>query len=243
MLSAVRIKAPKKPTAIMIMIHGLGDSGENYQFLSDLFHKQEEFKQISFIFPNAPIQPVSINGGFPMPSWFDILQLGQGSDLTPTSTASPTGEMKFDANSFWDSYKNVEQLIRYESESTGIPFSRIVIGGFSQGGALALAAGAFFKEKLAGILALSSSFPINSKEYLSENYQISDVNKSTCFFQGHGDMDQVIPSRFGKLASEAFKEKGFKNYNFKEYIGLDHGMSNEEMKDVSNFLSTTLPPI
>ncbi|GME90405.1 hypothetical protein B5S28_g4238 [[Candida] boidinii] len=240
MLSAVRIKAPKKPTAIMIMMHGLGDSGENYQFFSDLFHRQEEFKQISFIFPNAPIQPVSINNGFPMPSWFDILQLGQGLD---PNTSSPTGEMKFDANSFWDSYKKVEQLIKYESETTGIPYNRIVIGGFSQGGALALATGAFFKEKLAGILSLSSSFPINSKEYLSEKYEILDINKSTNFFQGHGDMDQVIPSKFGKLTSDAFKDNGFKNYNFKEYIGLDHGMSNEELKDVSNFLSKTLPPI
>ncbi|CDK24113.1 unnamed protein product [Kuraishia capsulata CBS 1993] len=218
MLSAVRVPASTATaTATVIMIHGLGDSGNGWKFLADMAHSSPRFKNVRFVFPNAPEIPITVNGGMKMPGWFDIAEFGKESNT--------------DAEGFINSCGVIQDLIQYELDH-GIKGEKIIVGGFSQGAALALATGALSDVKLGGIVGLSGFVPCKEKvQELAKN-----TNFATPIFMGHGDADPVISHRYGQLTSEFYKQLGFKDLDFKTYPHQGHTAGDEELADLFEFL-------
>lgn len=213
---AVTIAPKDNHTATVFFLHGLGDTGHGWAAgFEDI---QEGY--IKYSCPNAPIQPVTLNAGMRMPSWFDITSLNfQGPE---------------DEEGLKKSSNQLKTLIA-EEEKLGIPAERIVIGGFSQGGAVALYTALTMDKKIGGCIILSSWLPLHQK--------IKDEikgNKSYPVFQGHGNADPVVNFNFGMMTSTELK-KIFSNYTFNTYAGMGHSSSPKEMKDVKEFLQKALP--
>ncbi|XP_013380529.1 acyl-protein thioesterase 1 [Lingula anatina] len=217
---AVVVQSSIKQTATVIFLHGLGDTGHGW---SEIFARQARIPYIKYILPNAPIQPVTLNAGFKMPSWFDIR------GLSPDSPEDAEGIKKAAAS--------LEELIEAE-EKAGIPSDRIVIGGFSQGGAVALYASLSHRKPLAGILGLSAWLPLHKQI----PGVVSEANKNIKILQCHGTADPVVPFKWGQMTHEALKTIT-PNADFKQYAGVMHSSSEQEMEDVKSFLESTLPPV
>ncbi|KAG7886433.1 hypothetical protein KL938_000086 [Ogataea parapolymorpha] len=222
-MSVSRVSA-LKPTASMIIIHGLGDSSDGWKFFADLLHRQEQFRHINVILPNAPVIPVTVCNGMPTSSWFDLTRF-------PIDR-----KVEEDPVSFWKSVDEIKQLVETEVKN-GIPSNRIVVGGFSQGAALSLAVGATCNRTLAGIVALSGFCPVEKS--LKDKVQTTNLN--TPVFFGHGDRDPVVPIAAARHAVDVYKKAGLQNIEFKEYRGMEHSSSPEEMADLMRFLGQTIP--
>lgn len=163
------------------------------------------------ICPTAPTMPVTLNAGFRMPSWFDLKTL----DMYGPE----------DADGILAATKNVQQLIQTEI-SAGISPNRIIVGGFSQGGALALHAGLTFSEPLGGIIGLSCWLPLHKTFPAAKK-----TADSVPIFQCHGEVDPVVPYKFGQLSHYSLKTF-MTNAQFASYKDLSHSSSPEEMSDV-----------
>lgn len=175
------------------------------------------------ICPTAPTMPVTLNAGFRMPSWFDLktLDMYGPEDMAGIQLAT----------------KNIQQLIQTEI-SAGISANRIIIGGFSQGGALALHAGLTFSEPLGGIIGLSCWLPLH-KSFPAARKTADSVP----IFQCHGEIDPVVPYKFGQLSHYSLKTF-MVNAQFVTYKDLSHSSSQEEMNDVQvNLHFYTLPNV
>lgn len=218
-MAPVVISPSGKHTATLIFCHGLGDTGHGWaSTLADV--RQGHVK---IICPTADTMPVTLNSGFQMPAWFDLFSL------------DPTGQE--DDRGIEKSKQIITNLIEQEINN-GIDPSRIVLGGFSQGGALALYTGLTGKFKLSGIIALSCWLPLHKTFPGALNTSNSDVP----ILQAHGDCDPVVPYRWGQMTSTAMK--GFvKSHEFKTYKGLAHSSGSAELQDIRQFLVTRLPPI
>lgn len=209
-------------------MHGLGDTGYVQQLCGIFVHinikicvlcrhgwssalaaVRPPFMKV--ICPTAPTQPVSLNAGFRMPSWFDLKTLDIGGPEDEPGIRSARD--------------NIHGMINKEL-SAGIPANRIVLGGFSQGGALALYSALTFEQPLAGVVALSCWLPLH-KQFPSAKISSDEVP----IFQAHGDYDPVVPYKFGQLSASLLKSF-MKNVTFKTYSGLSHSSSDEEMNDV-----------
>lgn len=163
------------------------------------------------ICPTAPTMPVTLNAGFRMPSWFDLKTL----DMYGPE----------DVNGIQEASKNVQQLIQAEI-AAGISSNRIIVGGFSQGGALALYAGLTFNQPLGGIVGLSCWLPLH-KTFPSAK----QTDSSVPIFQCHGEIDPVVPYKFGQLSHYSLKTF-MTHAQFVSYKDLSHSSSQEEMNDV-----------
>lgn len=218
-LPVIRISAKAQPTASIIIAHGLGDTGEGWTFLPQIL----DMPHINYIFPNAPTKPLSVAGGQMVPQWFDIFEFG-----------NPNA--KQDSVGYWESVDKINSLID-EEISNGIPRERIIVGGFSQGAAVALGVAATYKKKIGGFLILSGFFPAMN----SVSSRIVDTNKTTKLFHGHGTVDPVISIGYGRTAAADFKSLGFTNYNLNEYPGMAHSTNNEELLHIRSFIEDILP--
>jgi len=216
------IEASTKHTATIIFLHGLGDTGEGWSY--ELSRIKPSYAKL--VCPTASKNPVTINFGMRMPSWFDIRSLDK----------SDNNE---DVEGIKKASQDIVDLIKKEIEGSdgkpGIPASRIVLGGFSQGGALSLYTGLTGPFALAGVVSLSGYLPASS----SIDWQ--SIQKPTVF-QCHGDSDPVVPYQFGILTSKALQTH-LSNPTFKTYSGLGHSSSEEELKDVKNFLKERIPEV
>lgn len=166
---------------------------------------------------------VTLNFGMRMNSWFDLRSLNPNDPEDEEGIVSAS--------------KRIHQLIE-EQEKQGVPHDRIILGGFSQGGALALYAAFTYPKKLAGVVALSCWLPLHQKVPTL----ISETNKSLPVLQCHGDSDFVVPVQWGAMSSQVmstFLDKS--HYNFKIYPNLSHSSSSAELNDVINFIRTNLP--
>lgn len=218
MSAPVVIASSAQQTATVIFMHGLGDTGHGWA--SALSSIRSSY--IKYICPTAPIMPVTLNGGCRMPSWFDLYSL----DISAPEDAEG---IKRAANS-------IHQLIDQE-EKNGIQSNRIILGGFSQGGALALYSALRYPKPLAGIMVLSSWVPLH------KDFPDAAIgNRDTPVIQCHGDSDPLVPPQLGQLASEMMK-KFMKNVDFKLYSGMAHSSCDEEMTDIKTFIDQHLPPI
>nr|CAI5839907.1 unnamed protein product [Callosobruchus analis] len=175
---------------------------------------------VKVICPTANTMPVTLNGGYRMPSWFDLKTLDE---------SGPEDEPGIKAAA-----KQVHTLIDSEI-SAGIAADRIVVGGFSQGGALALYSMLTYPKKLAGVVALSCWLPI-AKTFPAAKKSPDDVP----VFQCHGDCDPIVPYKWGQMTASVLKTM-LNNVDFKTYQGVGHTSSDQELMDMKQFLEKYLP--
>ncbi|KAK3671501.1 hypothetical protein LTR78_008600 [Recurvomyces mirabilis] len=226
--AALVVPALKRHTSTVIVAHGLGDSGAGWMFLAEQWRMKDKFPETKFILPNAPQIPITINMGMRMPGWYDIADF---SSLAETRSEDETGIMR--------SQKVFHTLIEEEIKA-GIPSERIVLGGFSQGGAMSLLAGVTNPTKLGGIFGLSCYLLLREK--VQSLVPAENPNKATPIFMGHGDADPVVRYTWGQQTAAKLKEWGW-NVDFRTYRGLPHSAAPEEIDDLERYLNERIPPL
>ncbi|KAL7620999.1 hypothetical protein AAE478_008310 [Parahypoxylon ruwenzoriense] len=208
--------AAAKHTATVIFVHGLGDTGYGWATAVENWRRRQRLDEVKFILPHAPRIPVT---AFALSGKVDDIRKDQ------------------DEKGILQSREYFNELIQAEIDSS-IPASRIVLGGFSQGGAISLFSGLTAKVKLAGIVALSSYLPLDSK--FADFAKESDLNHQTPILMCHGDADQVVPFGLGKISFEVLKSQNF-NIAMKVYPDMPHSACVEELDEVVGFLRARLP--
>jgi phospholipase/carboxylesterase len=219
MLPCIELETSPNPTCSVIWLHGLGADGNDFVPIIPELHLPEN-PAIRFIFPSAPSMPVTVNGGYVMPAWYDII----GRNLMDQE----------DADGIKRSAASIIELIEREVER-GIDYRHIALAGFSQGCAMALYIGLRLAHPLAGIVALSGYLPLA----LSLNIERHSANQSTPIFMAHGTYDPVV-SLDRAQASHALLEKLGYHVDWNEYP-MEHSVNHEELKDISRFLQEVLP--
>ncbi len=215
---AVEVETGAKPTAAVIWLHGLGADGHDFEpIVPELVRPGE--RALRFVFPHAPIRPVTLNGGFAMRAWYDIVSLER---------RGPEDEAGIRA-----SQAAVEALIRREN-SRGIASGRIVLAGFSQGGGLALFAGTRYGEKLAGIMGLSCYLLLAGRL----GAERSTANQATPIFLAHGLQDPIIAPALGEQARTALEAAGYP-VEWHTYA-MPHSVSPAEVADIAQWLRRVL---
>ena len=212
-LETIEIETGAKPGAAVIWLHGLGADGRDFEpIVPEL--RLPASKPVRFIFPNAPQRPVTINMGMRMPAWYDILQLGGGAE---------------DESGIRESQAQIEQLMARE-KTRGVPANRIVLAGFSQGGAIALQTSLRQPERLAGVMALSTYLPLGAK--LAAERQA--INSDLPIFMAHGTFDPMIPMLRAAQSRDALLALGYP-VEWREYL-MPHSVCPEEIADIAAFL-------
>lgn len=217
-LDGVIQEAPGEHKATIIWLHGLGDSGNGFAPIAPEL-KLPDSLGVKFIFPHAPIRPVTINNGMQMRAWYDIKSMDM--------------ESRADVEGVLESADLVQALIEKEIAS-GIPANKIFLIGFSQGGVIALHLGARFGQSLAGIVALST-YMCQPQTLASEKHE---ANANVPILICHGQQDEVVPLFLGRSAYETLKENGYA-VQWKEYV-MQHNLCLAEINDISKFLQKHL---
>jgi phospholipase/carboxylesterase len=218
-LETIEIETAAAPDAAVIWLHGLGADGHDFEPIVPELRLPASLA-LRFVFPHAPVRPVTLNNGMRMRAWYDIFQLGGG----------PEDEAGIRA-----SQDLVEKLIADEGKK-GIDAKRIILAGFSQGGAIALQTALRHPQRLAGVLALSTYLPIASKLELER----SEANRTAPIFMAHGTYDDIIPLRKAELSRDALAKAGY-GVEWKAYP-MPHSVCAEEIGDIARFLSRLLAP-
>jgi phospholipase/carboxylesterase len=211
-VDAIKIETGPKPEAAIIWLHGLGADGHDFEAIVPELRLK---KPVRFIFPHAPIRPVTINQGMRMRAWYDILQFGGGAE---------------DEAGLRASQRLAEDLIRAQ----GLPASKIVLAGFSQGGAIVLQTALRYPERLAGVMALSTYLPLAGKVAAER----SEANRDVPIFMAHGQYDDLIPLERARASREHLEELGYK-IEWHEY-SMPHSVCAPEIADISAFLGKVL---
>lgn len=201
--------------ASVIWLHGLGADGYDFEPIADAL----QLPEVRFILPHAPYRRVSINNGYEMRAWYDIYGL---------DADSPQDEA-----GIRQSQREIEALIEAE-KARGIATERIVLAGFSQGGALALHTALRHAEPLAGALGLSSWLPLKTR--LQDEAHVA--NRQLPIFMAHGDLDTIVPLHTAKASAQLLTAEGYP-LTWREYP-MAHSVSDEEMTDIHQFLHTIL---
>ncbi|MEI4548148.1 carboxylesterase [Pseudoalteromonas spongiae] len=215
-LDAVIIEPQSSHKATVIWLHGLGDSGDGFAPIVPEINLPAELG-VKFIFPHAPIQPVTINGGMAMRSWYDIKSL----DL----------DKRADEQGVQQSAAAVQQLIDAEIDN-GIAPSNIILAGFSQGGVVSLYLAPRLPYQLAGVMALSTYMCEPAKLKLEKQQASLNV------FMAHGSFDDVVPTGAGKAAYQTLLELGY-DVSWQEYP-MAHQVCLEEIKAIRAWLVSRL---
>ena len=204
--------------ATVIWLHGLGDSGHGFAPIVPELKLNDELG-VKFIFPHAPVQPVTINNGMEMRAWYDIKSLDM--------------ESRADTEGVKTSANLIREMLDAEIAS-GIPSTNILLAGFSQGGVIALELGTRYHQSLGGILALSTY--MSAPDTLSE--QKSKANQHTPILMCHGQQDEVVPLFLGRSAYDVLKYNEYP-VEWKEYI-MQHNVCVPEIRDISKFITQQL---
>jgi phospholipase/carboxylesterase len=218
LLECIEVTTDEHPTAAVIWMHGLGADGSDFvPIVREL--NLTGCPGIRFVFPNADSMPITINGGYVMPAWYDIL----GMDLV----------RKEDASGLRKSQQQIEALIQREIDR-GIRSEKIILAGFSQGCAMTLQTGLRFSHKLAGLMCLSGYLPLQST-VTAEHHA---ANKTTPIFMAHGRGDGVVTIDRAEKSREFLKELGY-NIEWHEYL-MQHSVCEEEIDDIGHWLQRLL---
>ncbi len=218
LLPHIELATGPEPRGTIIWLHGLGADGWDFVPVVRELPIPEDFA-LRFIFPHAPVRPVTINSGQQMRAWYDI-------KMNDIARLPDEGGIR-------ESQSQVEQLIARE-RSRGMESSRIVLAGFSQGGAIALQAGLRHAQRLAGIVALSTYLPLED----SLAAEGSGSNKATPIFMGHGTQDPIVPLQLAERSRGQLKSKG---YDVEWHTWpMQHSVCGEELEEVAAFLARTL---
>ena len=218
LLPALELATNHNPTASVIWLHGLGADGHDFvPVVKEL--QLPDTLPVRFIFPHAPQQPVTINNGMVMRAWYDVSYDGL--------------ERRTDDAGVLKSVEAVNDLIAREI-ARGIPARRIVLAGFSQGGAVVLTAGTRHSQRLGGILALSTYLPMPEQLGTAG----SDANRSVPIFMAHGQQDNVIPLRMAEASRAALEAQGYP-VTWHTYP-MAHSLCMEEVEALSRWLQQHL---
>ena len=209
----MEIETGPKPSVAVIWLHGLGADGHDFEPVVPELGLPAS-KPVRFIFPNAPQRPVTINMGMRMRAWYDVLQMGGGAE---------------DEGGIRDSQGLVEKLVERE-KTRGIPARRVVLAGFSQGGAIVLQTALRQQERLAGVMALSTYLPLAPK--LAAERQA--INNDLPIFMAHGSYDPMIPLNRAQRSRDALLALGYA-VEWHEYP-MPHSVCPEEIADIAAFL-------
>ena len=209
-MQAVEIETGPNPVAAVIWLHGLGADGHDFE---PIVPELRLAKPVRFVFPHAPIRPVTINMGMRMRAWYDILQFGGGPE---------------DQAGIRASQQLVEKLIESEKGR------KIVLAGFSQGGAIALQTALRYPERLAGILALSTYVPLAS----ALESEASPANRDIPIFMAHGELDDIIPIRRAEASRELLVRLGYE-VEWHSYP-MPHSVCAPEIAEIAKFLARVL---
>jgi phospholipase/carboxylesterase len=212
-MQAVEINSGANPQASVIWLHGLGADGHDFE---PIVAELELEQPVRFVFPHAPVRPVTINQGMRMRAWYDILQFGPGPE---------------DETGVRASQKLVEAMIAAEKER-GI--RQIVLAGFSQGGAIVLQTALRHSERLAGVLALSTYLPLHR----TLEAERSAANREVPIFMAHGQHDDVIPLQRAEQSRQLLERLGYK-VQWRSYP-MPHSVCPEEIADIAAFLREIL---
>ena len=218
LLPTVERETGDHPTHSVIWLHGLGADGNDFApIVPELV--APSWPALRFVFPHAPVQPVTVNGGAPMRAWYDIY----GFDLVSRQ----------DESGMRQSIAAVEALIAREHER-GVPSERIVLAGFSQGGAIALAAGLRHPRQLAGIVALSTYLPLADALAIERQ----PVNAGVPIFWGHGTSDPVVVLQRGEDSRRVLQALGYA-VQWHTYP-MPHSVCAEEITDLQHWFGDRL---
>lgn len=218
LLSCVELETGASPVASVIWLHGLGADGHDFEPIVPALDLPAELP-LRFVFPHAPVRAVTLNAGMRMRAWFDIYGLNPDSRL--------------DEAGIREGSREIARLVAREGER-GVPPRRIVLAGFSQGGAIALHAGLSAPRPAAGIMGLSTFLPLG--ESIVGDYRQNGTG--TPVFMAHGRLDEVVPCQWGELSATHLKSIGYKvewhTYN------TGHGIGAGEISDIRSWLMAVL---
>lgn len=217
-LNTLDYQTGDSPKSTIVILHGLGASATDFVPVArelDL----SALGDVRFVFPFAPVRPVTINGNMPMPAWYDILD----ADLV----------RREDEPSLRESAAGLQDLLDREI-ARGVPASRIVLGGFSQGCAMTLLAGLRAPQRLGGLLGMSGYLPLAATTAAER----SEANRDVPVFLAHGRMDPVVPYARGTASRDALVELGYP-VEWHDYP-MQHSVSQEEIADVEAWLLKVL---
>jgi phospholipase/carboxylesterase len=220
-LDAIEIETGPQPDAAVIWLHGLGADGHDFEPIVPELRLPGSLR-IRFVFPNAPLRAVTINGGMRMPAWYDILQLGSQDGGRAAVGAEDEAGIRA-------SQAQVEQLMARE-QARGVPLQRIVLAGFSQGGAIVLHTGLRQPAPIAGIMALSTYLPLAAKLAAER----SAAGAGVPIFMAHGRHDPMIQMGRALASREALEQLGYK-VEWREYA-MPHSVCAQEIADMAAFL-------
>jgi len=215
-LDAIELETAKNPSASIIWLHGLGADGNDFAPIVPALQLPKA--AIRFVFPHAPIQPVTINGGMRMRAWYDI---------------ADGALRREDERGVRASQQLIEALVWREKER-GTVAKRLVLAGFSQGGAIALQTGLRHPERIAGIMALSSYLPIADKF----SAEASVANRDVPIFMAHGSHDPIVPLERAEQSRGLLQSLGYA-VEWREYP-MPHSVCPEEVSDISAWLKKVL---
>lgn len=215
-LSYIELETRSDPDAAVIWLHGLGASGHDFEPVVPELRLPKD-AGVRFIFPHAPNLPVTINGGMHMPAWYDIKAM----DIDRT----------VDEEQLLNSADAIGELIEQEIER-GIDSKRIIVAGFSQGGAVAYQVGLAYPKPLAGILGLSTYFAT------FKSIKPSDANREIPIRIYHGTHDPMVPESLGRQSYLNLEKMGY-NVSYETYP-MDHSVCLEEILDIGKFITEHL---
>lgn len=233
-LKSVVIAAPSgKHTATVIFVHGLGDTGSGIAPIARMLGRDPGLAHVKWVLPDAPIRSITANMGIPMPGWFDIRSFGDFN-------------AREDEEGFAESANQIDDIISDEVQA-GIDPSRIVLTGFSQGGAMSLLTGLTKSRKLAGIAVLSGWLPLREKF----KEMASQETLSTPIFWGFGDSDPLVVPQLGKISVDYLvntlgvrrttSDNDVNGLLVNVYPDLEHSIDQEELKDLAVWLKKVVP--
>ncbi len=215
MLKTLELGSRENANASIIWLHGLGADGHDFEPIVTAL----DLPEVRFILPHAPYRAVTLNNGYEMRAWYDIY------GLSPDSPQDEPGIRQ--------SQNEIETLISLE-KTRGIEARRIVLAGFSQGGAIALHTALRHEESLAGVLALSSYLPLKTR--LKDEAHIA--NQGLPVFMAHGSFDNIISMETAQLSAQLLLSRNYR-LAWHEYA-MAHNVCNEEIADIRNFLCSIL---
>ena len=214
----VELETGPNPTGSVIWLHGLGADGHDFEPIVPELRLPEGLV-LRFVFPHAPVRPVTLNGGMAMRAWYDIFSLDRDGPV--------------DEEGIRASGAILNDLIQREQDR-GIAANRIVVAGFSQGGAIALHAALRYPQRLAGLMALSTYLPLMSSFDAEVVHNEEAVNQDISIFMAHGSFDPVLPMQMGTTSAELMTKAGF-NIEWHDYP-MAHAVCGEEIAHVRDWL-------
>jgi phospholipase/carboxylesterase len=217
-LETLELETGPRPTAAVIWLHGLGADGYDFEPIVPELDLPAA-PAVRFVFPHAPMRPITINGGAVMRGWYDVMSL--------------EGVRREDDAGVRASQASVEELIAREL-ARGVPAARLILAGFSQGGAIALQTGLRHRERLAGIMALSTYLPLAA----TLAAEASAANRDVPIFMAHGRDDGLIAIERATLSRETLRAAGYK-LEWHDYA-MEHAVCREEIEDIAAWLRRVL---